>query len=172
MSDLTPRPRFVRTLNELEEENPELAKFMKRHATDRFFDCGVAIGSLPEDLSGPVIYGFFVVDRREVEKSHSTSRIKQDFVVFDPRSGKTDYYSGRRKGEPEVPKVKTIAAFCARFGMNGSYGCERQGSKWICRDHHYTDDQDPSLPEEETVRRLLSAAIEVVRNELRTKAPS
>lgn len=165
LSDLARWPHFVKRLHELEEENPEIVKFMKRYASDRFLDCGVVIGSFPQGGSGPVVYGYFVVDRTEAHKANSTSRIKQDFVVWDPRSKKADYYSGRPKSEPGNPSVKTIGAFCAQFGNGGEYGCHKSGHTWICRDHHYIDENDPRLPIESAIRRAVSSAMRSVRNE-------
>jgi len=161
------RPSFVKTLEQVERDNPDLVAFMKRHAVKRFEDCGVVIGSFPEGYPGPCVYGYFVVDRCEAAKPNPAQALKQDFVVDDPKTGTAVYYRGLIKAEVNPKGVQSIKAFCVRFGAGGGYGCaEVSPGKWTCSNHHYAGENDGKLPHEPEVRSAIAATFARIRQGL------
>ncbi len=122
---MNPRPAFIKSLDEVEQDNPALVQYMKRHNGARFVDCNVVIGSFPSGSSGPCVYGYFVVDMVEVERAFSMSLIKQDFIVVSVPSGKAEYFTGKQKAVSYPRDVQNIAAFCKRFGAGASMDAAR-----------------------------------------------
>lgn len=161
---MNPRPAFIKSLDEVEQDNPALVQYMKRHNGARFVDCNVVIGSFPSGSSGPCVYGYFVVDMVEVERAFSMSLIKQDFIVVSVPSGKAEYFTGKQKAVSYPRDVQNIAAFCKRFGAGGKYGCGQDArGRWHCADHHYVDEKDERLPVEEEIRTAIAAAAQRAR---------
>lgn len=147
-------PPKIKPISELEKENPQLFKVMKKYQPKRFGLIDFLIVSQPQTHPTNQVYGVFVVDKKEAKIHASSKKVKQDFLVFNQKTQGVKYYRGLLKGEKPDGVLRPISEFCQEYGGGGKYyGCYRDGNVWKTTQHHYIDEKDPNLPGEDCFRK-------------------
>ena len=170
MSDrgrFVPLPSQLKPLHDVERENPQLRRFMKKHSPgNRYAECGVLIISQPQTHPDCQIYGYFLIDRGAL-RSGNGRPIKQDFVVYyrNRPAPNAVHYRGLRHGEGVPGELEDIQAFCAEFGQDGSYGCRASFGTWTTTNHEYSSTGDGHFPVEPELRAAVDATIARIRGE-------
>lgn len=166
-------PQNIKLLSELETENPKLLSVMKKYQSNRFIPIDYYIISQPQTHPTHQVYGVFVVDKDEVLKklknlSAERNQIKQDFLVYESSDGTIKYYRGLKKGEHENTVLKHMEKFVKKYGGRGKYYgsfYDAKSKRWLTTQHHYSDENDPSLPSEEFIRENIKAKLNQVHRE-------
>lgn len=165
-------PSEIKPLAELERENPELFRVMKKYQPKRFIPIDWVIISQPPEYPAHQVYGIFVVDKEEVKKklrnpSKGFPQVKQDFLVYDSSNHTIKYYRGLLKSEKETTILQHIYKFCEKYGDDGKYyGCYKRRNQYLTSNHHYCDNSDPKLPGEQYIRENVKEKLDQAKREV------
>ncbi len=164
-------PKNTKTLQALKQSYPKIVNSMKSFQTQRFVELPFYIISQPQTHPDYVIYGIFFIDKTAVMNSIKNpnkryNQIKQDLIAYCEKTKDIKYFRGLRRDEKTTDILRTLKEFNENFGGENYYGTYKQ-RVWLTRQHHFYDENDPYLPGEKRIKKLISRELRKIRKELK-----